>query len=237
MDKWSGKMNRRLKRRSHLQLSEFIKQKVLEIRYPYWEELSKYDELNPQNNPYPAPAPENKPVDDYAGYPGIQDDTKFTYPVGIRKISISAQDPQTISSDDLPQLFYGAGQITSGNRNRYGVDFEGEVYRITLNVVFERLWNRAIKKNPDYQPDESLPNYDPREYIYDTDRTKFWQDQFLADSAARMTDTIQQLCETIRNGGENYNIEDSYIESATPFSEGLSDREMMRYIIATEFYF
>lgn len=136
--------------------------------------------------------------------PGNPPDT-FNFPVGVRKIAVSAVNPKNISASDMPVMFYGTGELSVLRGDRFGTNFRGYTYRIIANIVFEKLTG----------------------------------DTRLIESAARMTDAVSAAAENIKNPKENspFAIDDAFIENALPFSDGLSDREFMRYVIATNFYY
>lgn len=68
----------------------------------------------------------------------------FPYPVGVRKIAVSAVNPKVITASDLPIAFYGMGEGNALQGVRYGTEFRGEAFRVLLNIVLEKLTGDSL---------------------------------------------------------------------------------------------
>ena len=68
---------------------------------------------------------------------------------------------------------------------------------------------------------------------------KLTGDDLLIESAARMTDAVGQIARNMLNTPDDapYVIDDVFLERSTPFSQGLSDREFIQYVLAINFYY
>ena len=129
------------------------------------------------------------------------------YPILCKTISRSAVDPLNLQPQQLPAILLGYGPAFINPNITQVTQVRGETLTFILNVIFET----------------------------------YHKDKFLMETAARWHDAIgmfiPRLNTTLVMDGVEVALRDARLQSVSPFSEGLSDREFLRFAIEVDWVY
>lgn len=202
----------------------------LEIPLEEYKKNNAHNALKDANDPSVTDDPYNAPYYKYVEGPqdmkpqNIMDPMIPKFPILAKTINISAVDPLSFDANrDLPAIMFGYGQSFINETITASQGFHGETLSILVNVIFEK-----------YTP---MPDDEMNEI----------NDWFLAQTAARWQDAISivvpdlEFYDQLRNSKgeifETIDVRNPRLSSVSPFSEGLSDREFLRFAIELDWIY
>ena len=138
------------------------------------------------------------------------------FPTQACTCSVTSVNPLNLEFYQLPFVSLGYGPATNNPNITNAKQVRGETLTFLINVIFET---------------------DPREINPITGEMP----GFLAQTSARWHDAIHQLMPSLNTiivkGDSQVSTRDARLQSVSPFSEGLSDREFLQFSIEVDWVY